>query len=232
MRAEQFPLDDWLHFASMDHGFNNPTSWGWYAVNKDGMIVKYDEHYESGLIVKEHAEIVHMKEKYHGIIPEYRVGDPSIKNTDPITGTSVHLEYAECGVEIVLGNNDVDAGIQVVARRIGTNEIPPSLYITRNCPMTLWEMARYHWATWANRRDENQKNKKERPHKKDDHAMDELRYACASRPSIEDGAIPENREPEGLNLPIDPYATSGLVDVGVTQRRREKVFDEELGTEW
>jgi phage terminase large subunit-like protein len=230
--ALYFKDKGWLDFAMMDHGFNNPTAWLWGACSPDGDIVIYDEHRMSKMIVKQHAEIVLQKEYKHQVIPDYRVGDPSIKNTDPITGTSVLMEYIENGVVIMLGNNDVNAGIQVVARRLGDESTRPSLYICSNCTETLWEMSRYHWATWANKRDETQKNAKEEPHKKDDHCMDALRYGCASRPLIEDGGIPENPAGPPHNPPVDPYSKPSLVDAGAKSRPREQVYDEQLGTEW
>jgi len=106
----------WMHFNGMDHGYNNPTCWLWAAVDPDGRIIVFDEHYASGMIVREHAKVVHARNAFWGRIPRYNVGDPSIRNKDPLTGTSVHIEYAECGIPIILGNNDQKAGIQRVAR--------------------------------------------------------------------------------------------------------------------
>ena len=221
----------WSTFAGMDHGFNNPTCWLWGAFDKDGRIIIFNEHYRSGEIVRYHAEQVHIKNQEMGIVPSYYVGDPSIRNVDPITGTSVLLEYMENGLPIILGNNDVPAGINRVARLIGS---PPSnprqLFITRNCQSTLWEIARYRWATWAIKRHDFEKNKKEEPHKKDDHAMDTLRYMIASRPQIEDQSIPENPHSRGYPEAHSPYR--GLVDPGVTTPSRRDATNYTLGDEY
>lgn len=224
------PPKEWLHFCMMDAGFNNPTCWLWAAVDSEGRMIVYDEHYESGLVVQEHAKFVHAKNQQHGIIPSYNVGDPSIKNVDPITGTSVQIEYVDNGIPIMLGNHDVKAGINAVATRIGHEKLPPRLFITRNCLHTLWEIQRYRWATWATKKHNFEKNAKEEPHKKDDHAMDALRYGVASRPLLEDLSIPEGSPPPGASVGVDPYADLRDPGVGQTQLRRQ--FDETLGEDW
>jgi phage terminase large subunit-like protein len=180
-------VENWLHVAGMDHGFNNPTAWLWGAVSGDGKVVVYDEYYVSGKIVREHAQAVHEINQGHGLVPAYNVGDPSIRNVDPITGTSVLLEYMEYGVPIVLGNNDQKAGINRVARYLtGTNGVP-QLYITRNCTQLIREIGRLRWAQWSNRKVRDDKNRKEEQHKKDDHAADALRYFISSRPELDTG---------------------------------------------
>ena len=227
------PPFDWLHFNMMDHGFNNPTAWLWAAVDREGRMVVYDEHYERGRVVSYHARKVHEKNLQHGITPAYSVGDPSIRNTDPITGTSVLIEYIDHGVPIILGNNDVRAGIDRVAGMIGEDNnphLPRKLYITKNCASLLYEIQRYRWATWATKKHNFEKNAKEEPHKKDDHACDALRYGVASRPLVEDQSIPENVSYAGGGSSVSPY--HGLTDPGVTTPARERNFDDVLGEEW
>lgn len=229
--APMIPPVEWLHFAGMDHGFNNPTAWLWAAVDSDGRMVVYDEHYKSGEIVKYHAEQVLIKDMEHKIIPAYRVGDPSIRNTDPITGTSVLIEYVDNGVPIVLGNNDVKAGIDRVAKLVGNGIEPTQLYITANCVNLIKEMSRYRWSTWATKKHNFDKNRKEEPHKKNDHAVDALRYMIASRPLLEDGSFPEKYDPQVGSRAIGPY--TDLIDPGVTQQTMpSKSFDYTLGDDW
>ncbi len=204
------PPKDWLWVAALDHGHNNATSWGWYAVAPDGRMVRFDEHYKSGQVVSYHAQKVHEINALHERVPDYYVGDPSIRNTDPITGTSVLIEYVNHGIPIVLGNNDVKAGIDLVKKHlIGIGDPPnnvPTLYFTSNCVNAIREHQRYRWAKWASRRMNEDKNKKEEPVKKDDHTCDEVRYFCASRPMREDGTtVPEKKIPSGASVPASPY---------------------------
>jgi phage terminase large subunit-like protein len=192
--------DHWQFVLAMDHGFNNPTAWLWAAISPDGKIIIFDEHYESNQIVAYHADMVQQKNRLLGIEPLYIVGDPSIKNTDPITATSVQIEYVNAGVPILPGNNDVKAGINAVAHMIETKQ----LLITANCLNLLRELSRYRWATWSSKKLAGDRNVKEEPHKKDDHACDALRYLIASRPQFD--ATPDPKLENILNAPtlLDP----------------------------
>lgn len=227
--AELHP-DHWLHFASMDQGINNPTSWHWHAINREGKMITYDEYYKANEIVEVHAAEVLIREANHRITPAYRVGDPSIKNRDPVTGTSVLIAYTDAGVDIMLGNNDVIAGINSVRRKLGGPDLPPSWFICANNPMLIWEMKRYRWALWANKKMDREKNPKEEPHKKDDHAVDDARYAIASRPEVEDLRVPEqSRRPAGGGS-VSPY--HGRTDPATTRPDPKYVLDDILGSEW
>ena len=235
------PPKEWEWYASMDAGFNNPTAWLWHAVSPDGRVVTFDEHYVSGEVVEYHAKAVHQKNSNHGRSPDVYIGDPSIRNTDQLTGTSVHQEYATYGIPIVLGNNDVAAGVNRVAsyleRRDGHGI--PQLVITRNCVNLIQELQRYRWATYANKRVGNQNNKREITHKKDDHACDALRYFMMSRPDLRPvtGSIPE---PPKNPLGAPTYAsTLSRIDEsfqpsneGYTDWNSETISDEVMGGIW
>lgn len=238
------PPRQFMHFEAMDHGFNNPTAWLWMAVSPDGDIFVYDEHYESGQVVSYHALKVHEKRQSHRdpegipIFPSYSIGDPSIQNTDPIGGGSVQAEYMEYGIPIALGNNDVKTGLNRTARYFGNQRLPgrkektrPRLYVCRNCVMTLWELGRYSWAMWAQKGTEKDKNKKEEPKKKDDHAMDALRYGVMSRPEADTGEeIPEMPNSMGAPEAVDPYSTTDP-DAG-EPRTQWEYSDYTLGSEY
>ena len=224
------PPKEWLHVASLDHGFNNATAWLWGAVDPEGRVFIYDEHYESDQIVRYHAERVKEINRSHGREPDYYVGDPSIRNTDPITGTSVQLEYIEHGVPIILGNNDVRAGINRVARYLDGINGRPMLYIAENCVNLINEMQRYRWSQWATKRMQFEKNKKEEPHKRNDHACDSLRYLISSRPQVENGyEVPQNVL-AGMGVP-EALAPVGRTDPGPSARPSYEV-DYSLGEEW
>lgn len=220
----------WFHFNMMDHGFSNATAWLWAAIDREGRMVVYDEYYKSREIVKVHAQVVLARNQQHGVAPSYSVGDPSIRNTDPITGTSVLIEYMEHGIPIILGNNDFKAGTELVRRKLGGNGLTTSLYFCRNCTNVIWEMKRYRFALWASKKMDREKNPKEEAHKKDDHAVDALRYGVASRPQVEDFQLPEEPYNRHTNGVVSPY--HGRIDPGVTAPPRRAATDDILGTEW
>lgn len=239
--------DKWMHFAAMDHGFNNPTAWLWLAVDNDGRIIVYDCYKEDGRVVSWHAKKVKENNERLDRVPAYYVGDPSIRNVDPITGTSIQLEYIENGVPIVLGNNDVRAGIIRVAGYFmgeGKEEKRPKLYITRNCQDLIWEIQRYRWGRWATKKAQFDKNRKEDPHKKDDHACDALRYGIMSRPQVDDAtSVPEVKvvpSEVGATTAVsatdtrDPNFTKhqGMPHRDYLENSKYKVLDDTLGSEW
>ena len=168
--------NNWTHVMSMDSGFTNPTCFHWAAIGPDRQTIIYDEHYVTGKTVEWHAEEVAQKCRALGVNPILCVGDPAIAQSNVVTGTSVHGEYAQNGINIMLGNNDVIAGINLVSRRLASGQ----LIICSNCTETLREFSKYRWAKWATRSSNNNNNRKETPVKKDDHAMDSIRYLIAS----------------------------------------------------
>lgn len=178
--SEEFSLmlKHWTFFNGVDAGYNNPTAWLWAAVNNDGVVIVFDEHYASGMLVKDHAEIVKETNRKWGIDPIYNVGDPSMFNSDPLTGTSVGIEYTLAGVPIIPGNNDVNVGLQVVATAFKNH----TLFFTSNCEKSIWEHSRYRWATYSSRVLAEKRNVQEKPNKKDDHTCDTVRYMLCSRP--------------------------------------------------
>lgn len=226
--AKELDPKYWFHFAHMDHGYTNPTSWHWSAINEEGRMIVYDEYYKTKDIVKVHAAEVLARNAQHIVLPSYNVGDPSIRNVDPITGTSIQIEYIENGVPIILGNNDFNAGSEIVRKKFGSPDSPATLFVTRTCSNLIWELKRYRFATWANKKIERDKNPQEKPHKKNDHACDDLRYGVASRPLYEDFSVPEESNPRAGMGAVDPY--HGRTDPGTVVHG--DMVDDILGREW
>lgn len=197
------PPRNWEWYASLDHGYNNATAWLWHAVSPDDRVVTFAEHYQSGLVIDDHAKIVHRINGEMGRPPEVYIGDPSIRASDPITGTSIQLEYTKNGIPILLGNNDVAAGINKMARYLEPRaDKHPSWIITRNCTNLIHEMQRYRWKTYANKKANRANNAKEQPHKKEDHACDSARYFFMSRPDLSPNTYTPDGTKNPMNLPV------------------------------
>lgn len=176
---------DKLVAVSLDHGLNNPTAVLWHAVDERGFITTFHEHYKKDWTVDLHAAQIKKINKQLGVTPEFYIADPSIKNRDSITGTSIHQEYLKYGVPFTLGNNDVRAGITRTRRYMNiTAKGYPRWRVTPNCEMTIWELKRYRWKTYTQKKLNYENNNFEEPHKKDDHACDSLRYFIMSRPDL------------------------------------------------
>lgn len=182
---ENTPPKNHLWVAGLDHGLKNATVWLWASVDPQGNILIWDEYYETERVVSEHAEHVHRINLEHAKAPDYYIGDPSIRNREPLQGSSVLEEYASNGIYIGLANNDLKAGYsRVKARFAGLQS--RKLTITENCVHTINEISRLRWATYATKRIANDNNAKEEQHKKDDHSCDALRYIVMSRPELMD----------------------------------------------
>lgn len=183
------PSKDYLWFTSMDHGLKNPTVFLWNAVNHEGRVFTFYEHYKGNWVISEHAKRVHEINRLLGREPDYYVGDPSIRNRQPNTGVSIFEEYVKYGIIIQHGDhlNDFRAGQERVSRYIRTVDREsdgsqvPYWQVTRNCTNLIWEIKRYRWRTFINRKSEANNNPPEQPVKKDDHACDALRYGFMSR---------------------------------------------------
>lgn len=223
--SEEWPLihSKWGHFCMLDHGYTNPTAILYAAFDEEGRIIVYDEYYETKRLVHENAEAHLAKLESLKVKPQYVVGDPSIRNTDPITGTSIHQEYAENRVYISLGNNDISSGISRVSNRFMTNK----LFISTRCEKLLWEINRYRWDKYASSKIAQRNNKKETPVKKDDHALDALRYGVVSRP-----ALPGEVELSMGNFMNAPGVASDFDREFTEENQLVSSFDDILGSEW
>lgn len=222
LKESLIPPRDWLWVASLDHGYNNPTAWLYHGVNAEGSAVTFREHYQSGWVVEQHASRIFEINKELGRAPDIYIGDPTIRNTDPITGTSVHQEYVAHGVPIILGNNDVRAGIIRVASYLRPDDNGRAKWhITPDCVNTIREMKNYRWKTYANKKLNDENNLREEPHKKDDHTPDSLRYFIMSRPDLR----AEKEESVEVNKNAIIGAPTGVPAIGA----KPKDFLEEVG---
>jgi len=176
---------NWNIYASMDHGLANPTSWHWHTVTPEGRIITFYEYYQNEKTVAEHAEQYHKINIQLGRLPEYNVGDASIRNRNAISMTSVQQEYIKNGIFIILGNSDVAAGINRVRNymRPGKDGKPMWL-VTKNCENLIWETGRYRKKKYSSSKVAAEHNIQEEPVDKDNHALDDARYFMMSRPDI------------------------------------------------
>ena len=241
---ETVPPKDWLWVCSLDHGFNNPTAWLWHAVSPDGQVITFKEHYRSEMTIDQHAVEVHKINTGFGRPPDYYIGDPSIRNKDPITGTSIHEEYIKYGIPVTLANNDVMAGIVRVARYFRTRgeNNKPRLVVTDNCTSLIRELKRYRWATYANKSIQNKNNAQERPNKKDDHACDSLRYFIMSRPDLAADQPGTGEEFKNLINAVSaaPQTAIAEVNIGSEQHTQWRTVEgdmagwetDDMGVEW
>jgi phage terminase large subunit-like protein len=222
---DQMVRKGWEFFGFLDHGYRNPTAYYLAAADVNGRIVVLDEVYQANKLIRENSfDILALNEKW-GLEKKlnYIVADPAIVQRNGITGTSSQTEYAEQGVYLSIGNNDVQAGIQRTSKLFKTGK----LNITTDCEKLQWELSRYRWAKYDTSKARDKNNQKEEPLKKDDHACDALRYGVMSRPQAnEEVAIHYG------NINRAPTVATDYDEELREVNQEKSYYDPELGTDW
>ena len=89
--------DSWEKGFCLDHGYRNPTGVLWYAIDYDGNLILYDEHYQAERPISYHAESIKTRNIFQGI------ADPSIFSRTQSDKSGFHTiadEYRELGITL------------------------------------------------------------------------------------------------------------------------------------
>jgi len=158
----------WWEFGCLDWGRRNPTAVELIGVDYDGVAHVWGEHYQEGWHPSQHADV---------LLPRLRARRISLVVSDPATlqvqatGRSVADEFAGVGMPLTAGNNNVAGGIELMQRyfREGLIVVHPM------CEALCQQLPAYRWRDLAPGR-ESYANQPEEVLKKDDHAVDAVRY--------------------------------------------------------
>ncbi len=174
---DPFPIPEaWQDVISIDPGLKNPLSAHWYCTDYDGNVYVVAEHYAAGRDVDFHTEkikhicdILGWKRDARGRI--CALIDPAAGQRTLSSAKSVSELFYERGIVADMRvDKDVFAGIAQVKSYLSRTNGQPDLYIFSNCTNMIREFKGYFWGN------------DESPVKRDDHAMDELRYYLMTRP--------------------------------------------------
>ncbi len=165
---------DWQDVLSIDPGLNNPLSCHWYARDYDGNVYVVAEHYQAQKDVPFHAQKIKeisdslqwKRDKFGNITALM----DSAGNQRTLSGQrSVAELFCDNGITVnTRVNKDLYTGINKVKSMLKPLSGPPKLYIFSNCVNMIREIKGYFWGN------------NDAPIKRDDHAMDELRYYICS----------------------------------------------------
>jgi hypothetical protein len=171
--VKEFDIPEtWQRFISLDHGYRNPTSIHWGAVNEIGQLFVYDEFYASGRLVSELATVI--KTKTAGQKISMYLIDPSCHNRDGKTGRSIIDEFSDNGIYFSPANNAWEAGVNKVQEYIHLDKDGKcKLKIFEKCVNLRTQLQTYKY---KDMRPGAIIDAPERPLKKEDHAVDDLRY--------------------------------------------------------
>ena len=167
---------EWYDNISIDPGLHNPLSAHWYAVDYDGNIWVIAEHYFSGKSLEWHAQKIREKceelrwpQKSDGKIQALI---DSAANQKTLSGEkSVAELFFDNGILVnTKVNKDLFSGISRVKSYLKNIKGESRIRIFATCTNLIREIKNYWWGD------------NDVPIKKDDHALDELRYYIMSRP--------------------------------------------------
>lgn len=165
---------EWFDNISIDPGLNNPLSAHWYAKDFDGNIYVIAEHFEAKKDVPYHAERIKQisnrlgwHRTNNGMISAL-IDSAANQRTLASEKNVVELFYENGIIVSPKVNKDMYSGISVVKSYLKSADGKTKLFIFRNCINMIKEFKTYWWGDG------------DLPIKKDDHALDELRYYLMS----------------------------------------------------
>lgn len=157
-------LPEWGEwYISCDYGTLNPFSAGLWCV-RDGVAVRVSEFYHSG---REKQHQLTDEEYYREI--EKLAGDRDIRHivVDPSAASFITCIRSHGRFFVRKAKNDVMYGIRLTAMMLQAGVIK----IGADCKDAIREFGLYHW---------DDKGEVDKPVKENDHAMDDIRYFCAT----------------------------------------------------
>lgn len=183
---------EWQDVLSIDPGLNNPLSCHWYARDFDNNVYVVAEHYEAERSVAYHAqkirEISTRLNWKSDKLGRFEALCDSAANQRTLNGEkSVAELFYDNGIVVnTRVNKSVYAGINKVKAMLKPLNGPPKLYVFASCVNMIREFKGYLWGSGDS------------PVKRDDHAMDELRYYVSSltetRPQEEKTWVQQDKE--------------------------------------
>lgn len=176
---------EWYDNISIDPGLNNPLSAHWYAVDFDGNVYVIAEHYQAQKDIIFHSQKIkeicdnlnwHRKNGYINALIDSAASQRTLASTKSVADL-----FYDNGILVNTNvNKDVFSGIQRVKSYFKNANGKARLFIFKNCTNMIREIKTYRWGDGDN------------PIKKDDHAVDELRYYIMSKPENKEAKPAKN----------------------------------------
>ena len=154
--------ESWERVRAIDYGYTNPFVCLWGALDEDGRLYIYDEHYQAERLIEYHADAI--KERPEPVA--WTVAD---------WDSQMNAELQAKGIPTVNAKKAVEVGIQTIMQRLAVaGDGKPRLVIHPRCVNTIREFGLYQRTPQSRMGG----NVKEEPLKENDHTCDALRYLC------------------------------------------------------
>lgn len=198
--VQPFPVPpEWQDNISIDPGLKNPLSAHWYAVDYDDNVYVIAEHYAAGKDIDYHAQAIHAMSESLGWKQDGKgrvsalIDSAAQQRTLASQKSVAELFYERDILANPRVEKDLFSGISRVKSYLNRGNGLPDLYIFSSCPNLIREIKSYFWGSG------------DAPVKRDDHAMDELRYYLMSRPKnappeAEESAVKRDKERRARKL--------------------------------
>lgn len=170
---------NWPNYIAWDWGYTRPLAAIEFQVTPRDQIRIWREHYMPMLTMDEHFHIMRNRVQPEGYHIDNSFGD----SADPEAVQQVNMKFCPCiaqpeaklnwraGIDRVRGFlKEVETGREL--DEYGTPEMEPQLLVDRSCKNTIYEFNNY-----KGKETTTQDPVKEGAYKRDDHAMDAIRYA-------------------------------------------------------
>ena len=151
------------YFISVDYGTRNPFSAGLWCV-ADGRAVRLREYYHNG----RESGNMHTDEEYYKEISKLAGGLPIEQViVDPSAASFIATIRAHGRFSVRKARNEVLSGIRLVSGLLRAGV----LQFSADCRDSIREFGLYRW---------EESGAQDKPCKENDHAMDDIRYFCAT----------------------------------------------------
>lgn len=155
--------EKWTFCRGIDFGYTNPFVRLCGAIDPDGRLYIFREHYKARWIVSDHAKLIQGKDKENY--------DWTVADHDAEDRATLH----SVGIFTTAAKKDVIRGVGLVKARLRiAGDGKPRLFFLRDCKNCIDEMIGYAWPPAIEGRSE-----KEAPVKENDHCPDVIRYMIA-----------------------------------------------------
>lgn len=195
---EPVPLHPaWRRFATLDYGYSAPSSVGWHAIDDANRLIRYRELYQERLTYEELALAILDRTPCKTEPIGYLVADPAIwsdiaHHKGELRGEAgaeimqkvFNAHSARCGctpIRIIKADNDRINGWMRVRERLTAGNQRNGLVVFSTCRALIRTLPEaIH----------DELNPEDVDTTGEDHAIDELRYGCMSRPAASEEPPP------------------------------------------
>lgn len=161
-------------FVGIDPGYRYQAAAVYAYLDFEDNLVVFDEVILAKSTARDMCEALYATNALYGIEPALYIIDPAARNKLHQTGRDDQAEYLKYGIPVIPGNNSRKLGYGQIKNRLADE----SLQVCARCEVLIDQFGKYRWRKAPHGESEG----KEEPVKKDDHALDGLRYMVMSDP--------------------------------------------------